>query len=92
LGYNDGILELRAGKASGVTFIFRANTDISFLKPVKIVVPYERSLHPISVTGYAIDEEGHLHLMDTGGINEADGTISFYTFKCLVMTWVYIMK
>jgi hypothetical protein len=92
LGYNDGHLELRAGKSSGVVFIFRTDPETSFLKPVKIVIPYQKNLDPLGVTGYAIDEKGHLHLVDTAGMDKTAGTVSFYTFKPLLLTWVYIME
>lgn len=92
MGYNDGQLNLRAGKGSGVIFILRTEPGITFLKPIKIMVPYQVSINPLGVAGYAIDENGRLHLLDTGGISEADGTVSFYTFKPLLLTWVYIME
>jgi hypothetical protein len=92
LGYNDGQLNLRAGKNSGIVFILRTEPGVSFLKPIKIVVPYQVSINPLGVAGYAIDENGRLHLLDTGGMNEADGTVSFYTFKPILLTWVYIME
>ena len=92
LGYNDGQLQVRSGKGCGVAAFVRIEPVVTFLKPVKITVPYNVSLNPLAVTGYLIDEEGHLHLLDTEGMNAAKGTVAFYTFKPLLFTWVYIME
>lgn len=92
IGYNDGKLELPAGKGSGVYFFFKMEPGLKLQEPVKIFIPFDKSVKALTITGYAIDKKGRLHLVDTGGTDEAAGTVSFFTFKPIILTWVYIMN
>ncbi|MBF0566715.1 MAG: hypothetical protein HQK89_15930 [Nitrospirae bacterium] len=90
LGYNDGTLDLRAGKACGVVIVLSAEPDVTFQRPVTLKVKFDHSNTKLTLTGYEIDDRGRLHLLDIGYLNKDTGDASFYTFKPLTFTWVYI--
>jgi hypothetical protein len=91
VGHNDGVLNLRSGKGSGIVIVLSTKTVIDFEKPVKIKVRFDPSLNPKTVVGYSIDEQGRLHVIDIGAIKKEIGEVSFYTFYTPFMfTWVYI--
>ena len=92
IGYNDGILKLLSGKSSGVIIILKSEHKISFDKPLMITVRFDPSINRGHIIGYEIDEKGFLHSVDTGAINKTLGTVSFYTFKPIILTWVYIAE
>lgn len=90
VGYDDGILSLRSGKGSGVVTVLTTTPETSFQKPVTIKVRFKPSIMPKTIVGYEIDKQGFLHSLDIGSIDKTSGTVSFYTFKPVMFTWVYI--
>jgi len=90
VGYDDGILNLRSGKESGTVIVLSTTPEISFQKPVTIKIRFNPSISPRTIVGYDIDKRGSLHSLDIGSINIDRGVVSFYTYKPLMFTWVYI--
>jgi hypothetical protein len=93
LGYDDGRLDLKAGKGSGIVLVLSASGGVtSFDKAVKITVNFDASIKPITIIGYAIDRTGALRPIDTITSLKSRGIVSFYTFKPLTLTWVYVFN
>ena len=91
IGYNDGKLIPRTGKSSGVILVIESDKKtVKFKKHITITLSYDTSVNPKWIIGYQIDNNGKLHAVDTGKMDREFGTISFYSFKTLMMTWVYI--
>lgn len=90
VGYNDGMLNLRAGKSSGIVVVLSADSLSSFQKHITIKVRFNPSINPKTIVGYEIDKQGRLHSIDIGSIEKEIGVVSFFTFKPLMFTWVYI--
>lgn len=91
LGYNDGRVSPASGKWSGVILVVEAVNIVSFGKPIAISVRFDPAIQPQVVTGFEIDDAGSLHALDFAGIDKRIGSVSFYVFKPLMLTWVYIM-
>ncbi|MEK7275202.1 MAG: hypothetical protein AAB110_08090 [Candidatus Desantisbacteria bacterium] len=91
VGYNNGMLNLRAGKSSGIIVVLSADSLSSFQKHITIKVRFNPSVNPKTIVGYAIDEQGRLHSIDIGSIEKESGVVSFYTFTPLMFTWIYIL-
>ena len=90
VGYDDGILNLRSGKGSGTVIVLSTNPEVSFKKPVTIKIKFNTSINPRTIVGYEIDKLGFLHSLDIASIEKDKGCVSFYTYKPLMFTWVYI--
>jgi hypothetical protein len=90
IGYNNGALTLPSGKASGAVIIVSVESISSFQNPIIIKVRFDPSINPKTIVGYEIDSEGRLHSLDIGPIEKDAGAVSFYSFKPLRFTWVYI--
>ena len=91
IGYNDGKLIPRTGKSSGVIIVIESDKKTAlFRKHITITIPYDISINPKCIIAYQIDKNGKLHTVDTGKMDSEFGTVSFYSFKTLMMTWVYI--
>jgi len=90
IGYDTGIVNLNSGKGSGSVIVLTTTPDIVFKKPVKIKVRFDRNVNAKTIVGYEIDKQGRLHSIDIGSINNDSGVVSFYTFKPLIFTWIYI--
>lgn len=90
VGYDDGTLNLRSGKGSGTVLVLSTNPEVSFKKPVTIKIKFNTSINPRTIVGYEIDKLGFLHSLDIASIAKDKGCVSFYTYKPLMFTWVYI--
>jgi len=104
VGYNDGTLNLIAGKASNVVGVLSFDIPSSpqkpielpfFQEPITIKIRFDPSIfrtNPGTVVVYAIDEQGHLHGLNIKSINKEIGIVSFFTWPplpTLMFTWVY---
>jgi len=90
VGCDDGILNLRSGKGSGTVLVLSTSPEVSFKKPVTIKIKFNTSINPRTIVGYEIDKLGFLHSLDIESIEKDSGFVSFYTYKPLMFTWVYI--
>ena len=90
IGFNDGKLNLRSGRGSDITLVLKSEKPITFKKHITITLRYDTSVNPKWIIGYEIDGQGRLHTVDTGEMNRENGTVSFYSFKPLFLTWAYI--
>jgi len=92
VGYNDGILDLRSGEASGITIVLSTEQKIIFQKPVTIKIHFDPSINPKTIVGYSIDEQGRIRPIDIkSSPRKKTGEVSFYIFYMPIMfTWVYV--
>lgn len=90
LGYNTGKLRDYSGQPSGVALVLSAETPIQFDEHITIAVPYPTKMKPLEIVGYEIDEQGQLNSIDTE-MDRKNNLVSFYTFKPLMLTWIYIL-
>ena len=90
IGIINGNLFLISGKKSGVSLVFGSDVITNFKNRVAITLNYDPKINPKWIIGYEIDEKGRLHVIDTAGIDRIGKTVSFITYKPLILTWVYI--
>jgi hypothetical protein len=90
VGYDNGTLQLRSGRGSGIVMILTITPEHTLQKPLTVTVVFDPVLKPETIVGYQIDNKGFLHALDIKSIDKVKGAVSFCTFQALMFTWVYV--
>jgi hypothetical protein len=89
VGFNDGAFKPVSGEASGYVMVIDSGAVHTFRRPVTITLQRNPSAHKGVPMGFALEDNGKVRLL--GLVYErSSGKLTFYTFRPLTFTWVYV--
>lgn len=90
LGFNNGVFLPRKGIASGYIVFLTASQQTQFLHPVTITITTDKHGYDRNPMGFSVDGENgsKIRLLDST-FDRKNRSITFYTFRPLMFTWLY---
>ncbi len=87
---DSGKFQSVAGRASGVALRLSTEALQAFQAPVRLAVDYPETIVASLVAGYAIDDQGDLHVLDIASFDGEQRRVVFLTWVPLEFTWIYV--